>query len=69
MLRGVQRDLDILVVYRDGMHLLGNGKLACKIAMQGLIRQMKLWVHHARNQNSVIPRTLIKALNFLPLAK
>ncbi len=61
MLKGVQRNLDILVIYRDGMHLLRNGNLACKTAIQGYIRQMKLWVQRKMNQSGSIARAVINA--------
>lgn len=43
-LMGVERDLDNLVLYRNYFQLLRNSSSALKIAAQGHMRQLKLWV-------------------------
>jgi CelD/BcsL family acetyltransferase involved in cellulose biosynthesis len=65
-LRGVQRNLSNLSIYRSRLQFLLNGGMALRIAVNGYIHSAKLWLlDKARRQNSLVSRLAFHALNSL----
>lgn len=63
LLLGIQRELDNIVIYRDRIQQLRNGNLALKTAIQGHIRQLKLWLLH--HQDRLVGRAAMAAVSLL----
>jgi hypothetical protein len=60
---GIQRDLDQLVIYRSRVHFLWNGAYALRAWAKALRRQAMLGLQRAKQNESVLGRFAIGALN------
>jgi hypothetical protein len=67
-LGGVQRDLQHLALYRSRVQLLRNADMALGIALDGRLRQMKLWVEdqlRQQGQGGTVSHAVFRVVNRL----
>lgn len=61
-LLGVQRNLDHLVLYRSRLHMLRNFGTVLKHLLRAWERKARLWMRHARRENTLMARVVTVAV-------
>jgi hypothetical protein len=65
MLGAVQRDLDNVVVYRNHVQLMRNAGFAGRIAYEGYLRRLKVWLKYGDSFLSQATRKLTERMRNL----
>src|SRR3569832_1471817 len=68
-LLAVQRDLDMLVLYRSPLQVLLHAGIYARTAIDGLKRRLDLWLHDAAHHDTPMARLAVAFLNRLRTAK
>lgn len=69
MLAGVQRDLNNVVIYRSRAHMWKNAGLVLQAWRQARMRRLSVWLHDAKDSNSVAAKSAMGLLHWLRMMK
>jgi len=68
-LLAVQRDLDVLMLYRSPWQMLRHAGLYAKTAADGWRRRLNLWLHDAAHHDTFVSKAAMRTLNGLRVAR